>query len=98
MTLLDEIFGQIEKNRLEIKKYGVRKLGIFGSVARGEASPDSDVDFLVELEKETFRAYMGLKFYLEDLLGRKVDLVLPETIKPSLRDSIMDEVKYAAGI
>lgn len=98
MTMLEEIFNLIEKHQLEIKKFGVQKLGIFGSIARGDASPDSDIDFLVELENETFRAYMGLKFYLEDLIGRKVDLVLPDTIKPSLRDSIMNEVKYAAAI
>lgn len=98
MITLSEILKAIEENREQIRDFGVRKLGVFGSVVRGEATPDSDLDFLVELENETFRAYMGLKFFLEDLFGRKVDLVLTDTIKPRLRDSILAEVQYAKGI
>jgi len=95
MLTLTEILDLIKANRSRLREFGVLKLGVFGSHARGDASPDSDIDFLVELENETFRSYMGLKFFLEDLLGRKADLVLLDTIKPRMRDEILDEVKYA---
>lgn len=98
MNTAKEILRVIEANREDIRRFGVRKIGVFGSVVRGEATEDSDLDFLVELEKETFRAYMGLKSFLEQLFGRKVDLVLIDTIKPRLRDSILGEVQYAEGL
>jgi uncharacterized protein len=74
---------------------GVRKIGLFGSFKRGEARQKSDIDILVLLEKPTFDSYMEVKFYLEDLFGRKVDLVMEEAIKPRLRPYILDEVEYA---
>ena len=98
MLTLTEILDLVAANRSKLREFGVLKLGVFGSHARGDASPDSDIDFLVELENETFRSYMGLKFFLEDLMGRKVDLVLLDTIKPRMRDEILDEVKYAEGL
>ncbi len=70
-------------------RFGVRKLALFGSVARDEAKPDSDVDVLVEFEgPPTFDGYMGTRFYLEDLLGERVDLVTPGGVRPELRPSI----------
>ena len=74
---------------------GVRKIGLFGSFKRGEARQKSDIDILVLLEKPTFDSYMEVKFYLEDLFGRKVDLVMEEAIKPRLRPYILGEVEYA---
>lgn len=56
------------------------------------------MDFLVVLEKPTFDAYMEVKFFLEDLFGCTVDLVLEETIKPRLRRYILEEVIYAQGL
>jgi len=98
MLTLTEILDLVKDNRARLREFGVLKLGVFGSHARGQASPDSDIDFLVELEHETFRSYMGLKFFLENLTGCKVDLVLFDTIKPRMRDEILDEVKYAEGL
>ncbi len=97
MTSLDEILRTIEENRDEIKQFGVKKLGIFGSAVRGDQTDDSDIDFLVQLEKETFRAYMGLAIFLEDLFNRKIDLVIEHTIKERYRDNILQEVKYVEG-
>ncbi|MEK6690071.1 MAG: nucleotidyltransferase family protein [Nitrospirota bacterium] len=79
------------------KKYGVKKIGIFGSFARGEGKKGSDIDVLIELEDgyETFDNYMDLKYFLEDLFGRKVDLVTVEALKPQLKDDILQEVVYA---
>ncbi|WP_321507165.1 nucleotidyltransferase family protein [uncultured Methanoregula sp.] len=88
----------LRENEPEIKKrFGVSKIGIFGSFARGEERPESDVDVLVMFRKggETFNNYMGCKFYLEDLFGRKVDLVMNGAIKKRLRPYILGEVVYA---
>jgi predicted nucleotidyltransferase len=79
------------------KRFGVAKIGIFGSYIRGEERPDSDVDVLVLFRKgeETFDNYMDCKFYLEDLFGRKVDLVMKGAIKKRLKPYIIGEVVYA---
>ena len=79
------------------KRYGVAKIGIFGSFVRGEEQTESDVDVLVTFRKgqKTFENYMDCKFYLEDLFQRKVDLVLKNTIKTRLKPYILGEVVYA---
>ncbi len=80
----------------EIKKrFGIRKIGIFGSAVRNEARPDSDIDILVEFTEPTFDRYMELKFYLEDLFGRRCDLVLLDSLKKAVRPGILEEVVYA---
>ena len=87
----------MEKNKgLLRKKYGVKITGVFGSIVRGEEKKSSDIDILVEFEegKETFKNYMGLKFFLEDSLGRKVDLVIIETLKPMIKEDILREAVY----
>lgn len=76
-------------------RFTVRRIGLFGSFARNNAGPDSDVDILVDLKDPTFDHYMDLKFYLEDLLHRRVDLVLCDAIKPRLKTIIEQEVVYA---
>jgi len=94
----DNAIGLIRSNLARIRTYGVKRVALFGSVAREEARADSDVDILVEFEKgkKTFDNYMDLKFFLESLFGMKVDLVVTETIKPDLKRSIMDGAIYAA--
>ena len=79
------------------KQFGVTKIGIFGSFARGEERPDSDVDVLVTFQngRKTFDNFMGTKFYLEDLFKRKVDLVTDAALKPLIRDPILQDVVYA---
>lgn len=79
------------------ERYHVKRIGVFGSFARGEEKEGSDIDFLIELEEkyETFDNYMDLKFFLEDLFGRKVDLVTVDALRPQLRDDILQEVVYA---
>jgi uncharacterized protein len=93
-----EVFSLIEQNREELKRLGVRRLGLFGSCARGEATPSSDLDFVVEFNEKSFDAYMALKAFLEGLFGYRVDLVLANTIKPRLRPIIQRETVYAAGL
>ena len=89
-----EILNLLEENRDRIKSFGVKEIGVFGSVARGEQTEKSDVDVLVELEKNTFDSYMGLLFFLEDLFERKVDLVMKSAIKPIIKDNILSETIY----
>lgn len=88
----------LESNRDIIKSFGVKELGVFGSVARNEHTDNSDVDVLVELEKETFDAYMGLLFFLEELFERKVDLAIKDSIKPLIKDRILSETIYVEGL
>jgi len=68
------------------ERYGVRRLALFGSFARGTARADSDVDVLVQFDgPATSKRYFGVQFYLEDLLGREVDLVTEDALRPRLR-------------
>jgi len=86
---LDELIKILGEHRSELDALGVQSLALFGSVARGEARPDSDVDLLVEFtDLPTFDRYMGLKFLLEEMLGRRVDLVIREDLKPRLRATV----------
>ena len=77
------------------ERFSVTKIGVFGSFARGEARPDSDVDILVELAEPTFDHFMDLKFCLEETLQRPVDLVMADAVKPRLKPIIEREVLYA---
>ena len=71
---------------------------LFGSCARGDNSESSDLDFLVKLDRKSFDAYMDLKFFLEDLFGRKVDLVISDAVKPRLLRSIREEAIHVPGL
>jgi predicted nucleotidyltransferase len=73
-------------------RFGVKRLALFGSVARDEARPDSDVDVLVDFDGPvTLDRYMGLKFHLEDALGARVDLVTTSGLKPRARPVVERE-------
>jgi len=97
METRDEILKTLRDRREEIRAFGVKELGLFGSFARNEARMDSDVDVLVDLQRETFKDYMGLLNFLEQLFGRKVDLVMKDTIKPIIRNRVLDETLYVPG-
>jgi predicted nucleotidyltransferase len=91
--IIDCIREHGEEIRLE---FGVARLGVFGSRVRGEARADSDLDVLVEFSQPTFRNYMGLKRFLERLIGAPVDLISAAALKPLLKENIMREVQYVA--
>jgi predicted nucleotidyltransferase len=79
------------------RRYGLRALAIFGSMARGDDREGSDVDILATFEgRPTFDAFMGLKLELEDLLGRPVDLGTPETLRPELRARVERDLIHVA--
>jgi uncharacterized protein len=99
MTITREaVLQKLEDNRQKIRGFGVKRLGLFGSCARGEATQSSDLDFVVELEKKSFDIYMDLKDYLELLFGCNVDLVMKDALKPRLRAPILKETIYVQGL
>lgn len=75
-----------------LQNYGVKRAGLFGSCVRNEMMKDSDIDILVEIEKDiSLLDFVGLKLEIEDVLKRKVDLVEYNTIKPLLKERILSE-------
>ena len=93
----DQILALLKSHRRQLKKYGIHSLSVFGSVARGQARKNSDVDILVDFEKPVgLFEYARLKMYLEGVLGREVDLVTPEALREELREDILREAIRAA--
>lgn len=86
----EQIISLVSQNRQEIQdKFGVKHLYLFGSYARDEAMPVSDVDFLVEFSKPTgLFGLASLQLFLEELLGRKVDIGTPQSLKPYIREEV----------
>jgi predicted nucleotidyltransferase len=85
-AVLDRLNAEAEGLR---RKYGVRGIAVFGSVARDEDREGSDLDILVTFEgKADFDRFMGLKLYLEDTFGRPVDLGTPDTLRPEMRAAV----------
>lgn len=93
----EEIGRALKKHRKELSGWHVESLALFGSAARNEAGPSSDLDFVVEFQgRATFDRYMGLKIFLEDLFHRRVDLVTRQGIRPQLRPLIEKEAIHVA--
>jgi predicted nucleotidyltransferase len=90
--VVQTISGMREELR---ERFSVVRIGVFGSFARGDETPESDVDIIVELAEPTFDHYMDLKFRLEEVLQRPVDLVMADTLKPRLKPIVEREVVYA---
>jgi predicted nucleotidyltransferase len=97
----------LKKNKEVLKKYGVKKIGLFGSFVRREQKGDSDLDFLVEFElnmfgenfKGLYRAFVDLANYLESLFSRKVELITNHSISPYIKPYIEKEIKwYETGL
>ncbi len=93
----ETILEFLKQHQTALKDLGVQSLALFGSVARDETTPTSDIDILVEFEPPiTFDRYMDVKFYLEDHLGKKVDLVSWKALKPQLREIVEKEAVYVS--
>jgi uncharacterized protein len=92
---LDRII-ELLKDEEEILKedFGIQRIGVFGSYARGDQKEDSDVDILVELERPLGLAFIDLKGHLEELLGLNVDLVTIKALRPEFAQRILSEVVY----
>ncbi|OGZ65657.1 MAG: hypothetical protein A2812_01690 [Candidatus Staskawiczbacteria bacterium RIFCSPHIGHO2_01_FULL_36_16] len=87
------IINEIEKKNKDIKKYGVKKIGLFGSYAKNKQHKKSDIDIAVTFDKETYNNYINLLFLLEKVFKRKIDLIIEKDIHPELK-SIKKEIKY----
>ena len=90
----ERIIKKIEEKSKDIRKYNVKKIGLFGSYAKNQQHKKSDIDIVVEFEKENFDDYMDLLFLLERILKRKIDLVIGKDLHPGLR-YVRKEAKYA---
>jgi len=88
----------LRRNGARLRALGVSRIGLFGSFAREEQGPDSDIDLLVEFapDRKTFDNFMALSFYLEDLLSSKVELVTRESLSPYIGPYILKEVEYVS--
>lgn len=74
----EDILGVLHRHHDALAKYKVKRIGLFGSFAKGDQKPGSDIDFLVEFHEPTFENFIGLVDYLEKALGRNVDLLTPD--------------------
>jgi predicted nucleotidyltransferase len=93
----EQVRGRLSAARLELGELGVRSLELFGSVARGEARADSDVDLLVEFERPIgLFHFFRVQHRLEEILGARVDLVMRDAVRPQLRERIFAEAIRAA--
>jgi predicted nucleotidyltransferase len=95
----DEVLLRLAANREELARLGVQSLALFGSVAREEADPASDVDLLVEFEGgATPDRFLALESYLQELLGCSIDLLTRRSLRPALRSVIEKDVRYVPGL
>jgi hypothetical protein len=94
----EQIFALLQQHGAQLKNFGVKRCGLFGSFLREQPSAISDVDLLVEFEpgQKTFDNFMHLAFFLEETFGRKVDLLTPESLSRHIGPKILREVVYAA--
>lgn len=91
------IIKTVERHKNELKRFGVKKIGLFGSYVKRSQHKTSDLDFLVVFDKPTFDKYIELKFQLERIFHKKVDLVIEQNLKPALQ-YVKEEAIYAKGI
>ena len=93
----DKTLALLRAHRADLARFHVKSLALFGSVARDEAGPESDLDLLLEFEGPgTFDLYMGLKLFLEDLQSCRVDLVMSKALKPRMRPYVEREAVRVA--
>ena len=97
MSRRDQVLAILHDRSAEIEALGVTRLMLFGSVARGDDGPQSDVDVLVQFTgAPTFDGYMDLKFLLEDALHSRVDLVTTTGLREEIRDAVLAEALLVA--
>lgn len=91
-----DVIQILQTHKNNFNKFGVNRLGLFGSFVRNTANKESDIDILVEFEAshKTFNNFMDLSFFLEDVLERKVDLVTIESLSSYIGKNILQEVEY----
>jgi hypothetical protein len=96
MVTAQTLLTQLSSQREALQKFGVSRIGVFGSMARGDSTEKSDVDLLVEFDpaKKTYRNYVGTATFIEELLGRSVDLVTPQALSPYIKPHVLKDIRY----
>jgi predicted nucleotidyltransferase len=94
----DVILQTLVTHKSQLAAFGVRQIGLFGSYVRNEATENSDIDLLVDIrkDKKTFNNFLSLNYYLEELFGKKVELVTTQSLSPYIGPHILKTVEYAA--
>jgi uncharacterized protein len=92
----NKIIGLIRKHKKELKKTGIKTIGLFGSYSRNENTEESDVDLILEFEEGTksFHNYMEACDILQKIIQKKLDIVTPESVSPYIKPYIDKEVVY----
>jgi len=94
----DEIISYLKQNMALLnERFGVTRIGIFGSFARGEQSVTSDIDMVVEIEKarKNIHSFLKLKRFLEQEMAREIDLGFENSIKPAIKEKVIKQIIYA---
>lgn len=91
-----DILDLLKQNSDKLQKFGIVRIGVFGSFISGKQTDKSDVDLLVEFDKgqKNFKNFMGTANFTEAILGRNVDILTPESLSPYIGPHIMKEVQY----
>ncbi|GAA4802507.1 nucleotidyltransferase family protein [Olivibacter ginsenosidimutans] len=91
-----DLLTLLKANKKKIRSFGVKKLSLFGSFASNQVKSESDVDLLVEFEPtmKTYDNFMDLSFFLEDLLGRKVELITPQSLSKYIGPHILKQAEH----
>jgi uncharacterized protein len=93
---LEKTLDILRDRRQELQQFGVKSIALFGSVLREEIRPDGDIDILVEFDRPVgLFTFLRLRYRLENLMGRRIDLVTPPALKRQLRERILEEAVYA---
>ncbi|MDK2789924.1 MAG: uncharacterized protein PWP15_431 [Methanothermococcus sp.] len=90
------ILKKLIENRKEFKKFGVKKIGLFGSYVRNDAKEGSDIDIVVEFEegKKNYDNFINLYYYLKELFGEDIDLLTKESLSKYIKEDILKEIEY----
>lgn len=96
VTNKQQIIDTLKQNKNELEKFGVERVGIFGSFVSGRQTKESDIDLLVEFKKgqKNFQNFMGTANFTETIMGRNVDLLTPESLSPYIAPHIEKEIVY----
>jgi len=93
-TTHQQIVVVLQAHHKKLKQFGVKQISLFGSVTRRSLEPQSDVDMIVEFSETTYRRFIGLKSFLESILGRKVDLLTPSAVQGRLKEEIEKDLVH----